>query len=171
MFGYRILFRTAGAAVVLLATAFAARADDNNTQKATEPSDSELTALERQFEKNLSGSVLVGRFSVDGKQDDGPGKPERYEIESVKKFKGDYWVFTARIKYAKRDVKIPMTLKVLWAGDTPMITLTDFTIPGLGTFTCRVFFHGTRYAGTWQHGEAGGHMWGQIERAESEKDS
>ena len=28
----------------------------------------------------------------------------------------------------------------------------------------RVFFYGDRYAGTWQHGKVGGHMWGRIER-------
>jgi hypothetical protein len=28
----------------------------------------------------------------------------------------------------------------------------------------RLFFHGDRYAGTWQHGAIGGHMWGRIEK-------
>jgi hypothetical protein len=49
-----------------------------------------------------------------------------------------------------------------WAGDTLMIMMTDTSLPGLGTFTVRVFFYGDHYAGTWQHGEVGGRMSGQI---------
>lgn len=119
--------------------------------------------LEKAFIERLSGSALVGTFSVDGK----PGaKPERYEIESVKKHKGDDWIITARIKYGQHDVKAPMVVQVYWAGDTPMISLTDLTIPGLGTFTSRVMIHGKRYSGTWQHGDTGGHLWGMIEKLE-----
>jgi hypothetical protein len=54
-----------------------------------------------------------------------------------------------------------------FAGDTPMISMTDLAIPTLGTFTARVFFHSDRYSGTWQHGEYGGHMFGKIEKAAS----
>jgi len=53
-------------------------------------------------------------------------------------------------------------LQVKWAGDTPVITLTNLTIPGLGTFTSRVMIYGDRYAGTWQHDKTGGHLWGKI---------
>jgi hypothetical protein len=51
-----------------------------------------------------------------------------------------------------------------FAGDTPMISMTDHTIPALGTFSVRVFFYGDRYSGTWQHGTFGGHMFGNIEK-------
>jgi hypothetical protein len=56
-----------------------------------------------------------------------------------------------------------------WVGDTPMIMLTDFTIPAMGTFTVRLFFYGDRYAGTWQHGRVGGQMFGRIERSATDK--
>ena len=155
-------------AIGVLATAAFA----DNQQPAT-PKNGKLdrAALEKAFSKKLTGSALIGTFSIAG-NDDKPPRPERYELDSVTKLKGrdDYWIFTARIKYGKNDVKIPITLKVLWAGDTPVITLTDFTIPGLGTFTARVMFYGDRYAGTWQHGKAGGHMWGRIEKIEKPKE-
>jgi hypothetical protein len=48
-----------------------------------------------------------------------------------------------------------------------MLMLTDLSIPTLGTFTVRLFFHGDRYTGTWQHGKVGGHMFGRIERSNS----
>lgn len=121
-------------------------------------------ALEKAFAERLSGSALVGTFSIQGREGT---RPERYEIESVKKHKGDDWVITSRIKYGEHDVKLPIVVQVYWAGDTPVISLTDLTIPGLGTFTSRVMVHGDRYAGTWQHGEAGGHLWGRVEKDKS----
>ena len=123
-------------------------------------------ALETQLAETLSGAALVGTFSVDGR--DG-AKPERYEIASAKKLEGDNWVVTARIKYGDNDVSVPLVVKMLWAGDTPILTLDDLTIPGLGTFTSRVMFHGDRYAGTWQHGDHGGHLWGKIQKAKSDE--
>ena len=122
--------------------------------------------LEKQFSERMAHSVMVGRFTVEGK--DNVPKPERYEIESVTKTKDDYWTFLARIKYGKVDAKVPITVKILWAGDTPVVSLTDLTIPGMGTFTARVLFYEDRYAGTWQHGEVGGNLFGRIEKAKSE---
>jgi hypothetical protein len=122
--------------------------------------------LEAEFAKKMTGAKLVGAFTVDGKNGKAP-KTERYELGDVKKLNGDKWLFTAKMKYGKKDVKIaiPLTLTIKWAGDTPVITMTDFGIPGLGTFTARVLFYGDRYVGTWQHGKVGGHMFGKIEPA------
>jgi len=58
---------------------------------------------------------------------------------------------------------------VKWAGDTPVITLTNLGIPGLGTFTSRVVIYDNRYAGTWQHDKVGGNLFGRIERVTEEK--
>lgn len=124
--------------------------------------------LEKQFSERMANTVMVGKFTIDGKDND--PKTERYEITSVTKTKGDYWTFLARVKYGKIDTKVPITVKVLWAGDTPMVSLTDLTIPGMGTFTARVIFYEDRYAGTWQHGKVGGHMFGRIEKAKTEKE-
>lgn len=131
---------------------------------AAEPSQAEL---EKQFSERMAGTVLIGLFTIDGKEDQAP-KAERYEIDSVEKLRDDYWIFTARIKYGKNDLKVPITVKVLWAGDTPMVSLTDLTIPGLGTFTSRVLFYEDRYAGTWQHGKVGGHLFGKIQKADAD---
>lgn len=125
-------------------------------------------ALFKQFEETLAGVKLVGRFTILGK-DDGPLPKEEYTINSVSKLPdGDYWLFKARIKYGENDVTVPLPLEVKWAGDTPIITLTDFTIPGMGTFSARVVIDKTKYAGTWAHGKAGGHLFGVIEKAAAE---
>ena len=73
--------------------------------------------------------------------------------------------------YDKYDVPVPLRLEVKWAGDTPIITLTNFTIPVLGTFTSRVVIYNNKYAGTWTHGKAGGHLFGRIVKMEAEDDA
>jgi hypothetical protein len=57
-----------------------------------------------------------------------------------------------------------MPINVLWAGNTPVMTLDKITIPGLGTFSARVVFHENKYAGTWVHDNVGGHLFGRIEK-------
>jgi hypothetical protein len=47
--------------------------------------------------------------------------------------------------------------------------MTDAEVPGMGSFTARVFFYGDLYAGTWSHGaNVGGHVTGRIERDASQ---
>lgn len=126
-------------------------------------------ALYKQFEETLTGAKLRGHFTVIGKEDKTP-REESYTISSVTKLDaGDYWLFKARIKYGGKDVTVPVPIEVKWAGDTPLITLTDLTIPGLGTFSSRVVIYKGRYAGTWTHGEVGGHLYGVIEKAQADE--
>ena len=126
--------------------------------------------LEKAFSEQMTGTVLVGNYSVVGK-DSKPANPERYELKKVSKFAEDLWVFEARIKYGQTDVTLPLTLRMIWAEDTPMISLTNANLPGLGAaFGARVIFHGDLYAGTWQHGKVGGHLWGTIQKAEAAKE-
>ena len=127
-----------------------------------------LTDLERQFTAQMKDAALVGQFTIAGREDRA-ARPDRYDISSVQKVGDERWQFNARMRYAGIDVTLPITVPMRWVGDTPMITLTDLTIPTLGTFTARVMFYGDRYAGTWQHGKAGGHMFGRIEKGSAGK--
>lgn len=150
------------AAASLVGTAAAAQ------EKDAEKSSQEM--LEKQFSERMSGAVLVGHYSVVGK-DSKPANPERYELKKVSKVTGDLWTFEARIKYGQTDVTLPLTLRMIWAEDTPIITLTNATLPGLGAaFGARVIFHGDLYAGTWSHGKVGGHLWGTIEKGDPAKE-
>jgi hypothetical protein len=118
-----------------------------------------------QFAETLNNAKLVGQFTIRGQ--DRPPSSEEYTIKSVKKLlDGDYWLFSARIKYGEHDVTLPLPLQVKWAGDTPIITLTEFTIPGMGTFSSRVVIYNQKYAGTWTHGRVGGHLFGVIQKLE-----
>ena len=138
----------------------AAAGADTGKQQATQQAAQQ--ARHKQFSEMLHGVKLVGNFTVLGSEQ-GPLAKEEYTIHSVEKLaKGDLWRFNTRIKYGSLDVPIALNLDVQWAGDTPVITLTNVTIPLLGTFTSRVVLYNQKYAGTWQHGEVGGHLFGQL---------
>ena len=120
-----------------------------------------LTDIERQFTERMRDVTLVGAFIVDGREDRTP-REDRYEIESVRKVGDGVWQFRAIVPGG--DSVVPLVVPMRWVGDTPMIMMTDASLPGMGTFTVRLFFYGDRYAGTWQHGEVGGLMSGRIEQ-------
>ena len=122
-------------------------------------------ALEKKFQELLSGAVLEGSFTIDGRDRDGRLHDEKYSIRSVHKLPGGLWLFNVRIQYGGRDVTLPLPLPVKWAGDTPMISVSNIPIPGLGTYSARVLFHGNRYAGTWQGKGHGGQLFGSVVKA------
>ena len=122
-----------------------------------------LNESERQFIERMRNVSLVGSFTVDGRDDRVP-RPDHYEISSVEKVGADLWRFNARLQCCGVSGAIPVVVPMRWVGDTPMIMMTDASLPGFGTFTVRLFFYGERYAGTWQHGETGGQMSGRVER-------
>lgn len=152
-------------AILFLASA-AARADE-----PVKPATTDKAALEREFEASMQGVYLRGYFTLLGREQQGL-KEEKYTISSIKKVGDDKWLFNVRIQYGKNDVTLPLTLDVKWAGDTPVVTLTDMLVPGLGTFTARVAFYRGQYAGTWDGGKEpdgsphGGHLFGRIEKIE-----
>ncbi|MFT5322690.1 MAG: hypothetical protein ACI8P0_000531 [Planctomycetaceae bacterium] len=177
--------RTTLSTILLAAfTAFPLMAQDADTPKpadapkTSEPATAEKTedaadearlAAEAAFSELLSGATLVGNFTTDSDQPVDPSqllRPDRYELATVNKIKDDFWLFV----YVHKGVPIPLSMKVLWAGKTPVLTLDEFTIAGMGTFSARLMFHGDRYAGTWQHGKVGGLMFGKIETAKFKKE-
>jgi hypothetical protein len=117
--------------------------------------------LEKRFSEMLSGVTLKGRFTSDRK-DTAPAHEDQYDIQSVTKVLGDYWLFQVRIKYGNHDQTLPLPLRVVWAGDTPVITLDNMTVPGFGAFTARVMIFEGRYAGIWDGAGHGGVMVGTI---------
>ena len=146
----------------------ARRADDTKKEGAggDKPSQEQLI---KDLEKTLTGARMTGQFTVTGKDDKPPAK-EEYTITLAQKIpKGDLWLIKANIKYGNTDKTFPIPLEIKWAGDTPVITLTNLSIPGLGTFSSRVVIYEGRYAGTWQHDKVGGHLFGTIERKEESK--
>ena len=119
--------------------------------------------LFEKFSNSMKGVRFTGFFTVEGS--DRPPSEETYEIHNVQKFGDkDLWIFTARIKYGKKDVTLPMPLPVKWVGNVPVITMQNLNIPGLGKFSAHVVIDGQKYAGTWAHGKVGGHLYGKISK-------
>jgi hypothetical protein len=129
---------------------------------ARKPSVDVQADLEQKFQQVMSGVTLIGHSaSLKGGSTSGE---EKYAIEKVSKLRGDTWLFHVRIQYGSHDVPVPLPVTIKWAGDTPVITLTDLTIPGLGTYTARVLLYQDQYAGTWSSKDHGGQVFGKIVR-------
>jgi hypothetical protein len=139
---------------------------DEPAPKGAEPTKADLI---KKLAADLTNVKLIGSFTVSGKENETP-KQEEYTITSALKLdEEDLWLLKTRIKYGETDKTVPIPLEIKWAGDTPIITLTNLEIPGLGTFSSRVVIYEGRYAGTWQHGDVGGHLFGRIEKLPAEK--
>jgi len=122
--------------------------------------------LETQFARRMSGATLMGHFTVDG-DPGGAAQPDSYHLGTVEKIDDeDRWSFESEIAYGDKRVELPIAVRVKWAGDTPVITLTDMAIPMLGTFTARVVVYRDRYAGIWMGADHGGQMYGRVIPAE-----
>jgi hypothetical protein len=135
---------------------------------ATEKSQAELEAA---LSKMLSGATLEGSFTNTGAGRDGDRlRTDKYTLGEVKKLAGKTWMIQAKIQYRNSDaIMVPLPLPIEWAGDTPVITVDNFTIPGMGTFSARVMFFDDHYAGYWKHGDRGGNMFGIVRRADAAK--
>lgn len=115
---------------------------------------------EQKFQESMKNVTLVGHSTRWNKE--GIFGPEKYRIDSISKVAGDNWLFQTRLQYDGREIPVPIPLNVKWAGDTPVITLTNLTIPGVGTWTARVLIYGDQYAGTWSGENHGGQMFGKV---------
>lgn len=154
----------------LLLTVFTLVACTSFVAAADNSSKPELAELHKKFTEQMKDVKLIGKFTIVGQN---PEKlpDESYEISSAKKLPGSNtkWVITARIKYGKLDVNLPVPVNVEFAGDTPVISLTKATIPTLGTFSCRVVIYNGKYAGTWTHGKVSGYMFGKVEKSKKKE--
>jgi hypothetical protein len=126
---------------------------------------SSLTEAERRFAESMRDASLVGTFNL-ASDEKGTLHPDRYDISSVQKVGDDLWQFNATMSCCGLDgsTAVPIVVPMRWIGDTPVILMTDTSLPGMGTFTVRLLFYGDHYAGFWQHGPNGGHMIGRIEK-------
>ena len=134
----------------------------------------EQASREQRLAKYLDGTQFIGKFTIDGV--DQTPKTETYTISSCEKLPTeDLYRLKTRIKYGDIDQEVPLDLKILWAGNAPVITLESIWIPKMGTFDAHVIIRpgkeAGRYAGTWQHGDKGGHLFGKIVKIEKDTDA
>ena len=118
--------------------------------------------LDQKFRQMMSRVTLIGHSA--SLKDESVSGDEKYVIEKVSKLGSETWLFHVRIQYGSHDVPVPLPVTIKWAGDTPVITMTNLTIPGLGTYTARVHLYQDQYAGTWSSKDHGGQVFGKIVR-------
>jgi hypothetical protein len=126
------------------------------------PSSSDKATMEKQLAEKLTHCRLIGYYQTIGQE--GPPKEDEYTLNEVQKKEGDTWLFNASLQFGSKVINVPLEVPVLWAGDTPVISVTDFKLPGMGTYTARVMFYGEHYAGTWSGDKHGGYLWGRIQK-------
>ncbi len=126
--------------------------------------------LEKEFQESMTNSILQGSWMMTGKEGLTGHEPlsdpkeERYTITTITKTGDEHWIVNARIRYADKDITVPVLVRVVWADDTPMITIDDLVMPLLGTYSARVIFHKGFYSGIWYSntGNYGGVLSGRI---------
>jgi len=116
--------------------------------------------LARQFQEMMTGATLVGHSTLTGRE--GMSGEERYSIDRISRIGSETWLLQTRMKLGSHEVPFPVPVVIKWAGDTPVITLTDMPIPGFGTYTARVVLYRDQYAGTWSGKNYGGQLFGKI---------
>ena len=108
--------------------------------------------LEAAFAALMSNATLSGA-ATDSARAGKDNFEDAYQLGTVEKLEGDEWSFEWMLE--RGDTTLPLSVKaqVLWAGDTPVITVDEARIPFVGTYSARVVVHGGRYAGTWDGGD------------------
>jgi hypothetical protein len=125
--------------------------------------------LEAKFKAMLTKATLSGRWAPIKDGALGAEKEDKYNIVSVGKITGDSWVVNARMQYREREFVAPIPVKVKWAGDTPVLIVDNFQLPGSQNFfSARVLFYEHTYAGTWSGGDHGGLLSGVISNEKEE---
>lgn len=118
-----------------------------------------MNAVEKQFQESMSSVSLKGFFTAG---DDPETKEDGYKIGKITKIGEDLWSFEASIEHNGRSFKAVVKVPVKWAGDTPVLTLSNYLIKGHGVYSARILIHGGMYAGTWGSQSHGGKMFGKI---------
>lgn len=119
-----------------------------------------LNDAEKKFQAAMENVTLAGYYTLG---DSASLKADEYRLERITKVKEDTWNFEARFQMGQRDMQVTLPIPVKFAGDTAMISLTNFSVMGMGPFSARIVFYDGAYAGTWAAGAGHrGVMFGKI---------
>jgi hypothetical protein len=133
-------------------------------EKKDEAPEPPATELEAKFKATLTNATMSGRWCLIKEGELTLEKPDKYSIVGVNKLFGDRWLIRARIQYGEKDYTAPIPVRVKWAGDTPVITVTDVGLPGGASYSARVVIYDDSYAGVWSGGTMRGLLNGVITR-------
>jgi hypothetical protein len=120
---------------------------------------------EKQFTSLLTNVTLTGRWCLVRDGSLTPERDETYTIVGVQKVSGDQWIVNAELKYQGQKIVAPIPVRMQWAGGAALMIVDGLTIPGGGTYSARVLFHGQTYSGTWSGGDQTGMLHGLVKAA------
>lgn len=140
------------------------QSEPKSTQRSTATIQKSLpSGPEERFKVLFTKATLSGRWArikdgVLGEERSG----DKYAILSVVKRDGDNWTVNAKMKYGEKELILPVPVKMKFAGDTAVLMVEDFGIPGGGTYTARLLIFERTYSGTWKDQRGGGMLYGTI---------
>src|SRR5262249_49054530 len=125
--------------------------------------------LEARFKALLTKAYLSGRWSPIENGKLGPEKQEdKYEIVSAGKVKDDQWVISAKMRYGKNEMTIPVPVQVKWSGETPMIVVNNLNMGPNRNYSARVLFFDGTYSGSWNSSSGyGGVLYGTVDHGDA----
>ena len=134
---------------------------------ATEKATPTAADLEAKFKTLLTNAALSGRWSpVENGQLGQEKKEDKYEIVSATKVKDDQWLISARMKYGKNEMVVPIPVQVKWSGETPVIIVNNLSMGGGRSYSARVLFYDGTYSGSWNSSAGyGGVLYGTVDHA------
>ncbi|HKQ39243.1 MAG TPA: hypothetical protein VJ063_14290 [Verrucomicrobiae bacterium] len=140
----------------------AAAQETSKSEPAGKPAPSQ-EELEAGFKKTFTKATMSGRWAPLEEGKLGQEKKDRYNITSVSKVGKDLWLMNARVQYGGNELTIPVPIQVKWAGDTAVIVVDKFAMPGnTSTYSARVLVYNNTYAGNWSGEDHGGMLYGVI---------
>ena len=142
--------------------AWVAVAQETSKPKETKPAPSQ-EELEATFKKTFTKATMSGRWCSLEEGKLGTEKKDRYNIVSVSKVGKDVWLMNARIEYGGKELTVPVPIQVKWAGDTAVIVVDNFAMPGSNNaYSARLLVYNNAYSGSWSGEDHGGMLYGTI---------
>jgi hypothetical protein len=131
---------------------------------ATSQSDPPKLSAEDKLKALFANSVVDTRWCTtkNGKMSD--EYQDLYRISGAKKTGADRWTVDAVVAVLGRDVTVPVPVRLTWAGETPVVTLEQASIPGFGKYSARVLVFQNTFAGVWSANGRSGMIHGTIEK-------
>ena len=156
------MMRRAGALVLSLLAMSAA--DRPAATKA------DAAAREKAFIALLADSTWDSRWHAFSPEGFTKGGENRYRIVRAQKVKGDDWVIFGGFELEGKPVELPLSAKIFWADDTPVMSMTGLALPGEPAFDVRILFKGDMFSGVFQSQPLSGALVGvKVKKAKDAK--
>lgn len=115
---------------------------------------------ETSFERLLSGATLSGMLSAAGGEE---SRAAAVLVQRLERTDAPHeWLLHVVVTPGGNGVECQVKCDVHWAGSTPVATVHEAEIPGIGTVNAKVLFHNCLFTGTWLHAGRKGQMWGEV---------